>query len=157
MFKIFEKSVSGNIPESHDLPGKKTLRRRCLVLLASVISLLSAEAAVLTKAVPAALPGDESVLLAQQLNGRVAHLVCGPYDIIIRFVGYAGSSEFSYQSHGIYLENGVQEGETYRFFNNDFEYRVVTRSANAGENFGRGSLSVLHYGETLVTKSCTWD
>ncbi|NJL55530.1 hypothetical protein HC928_10285 [bacterium] len=87
--------------------SRKPLSNGLFVFLASAASLFAIETALLSRATPAAFPSDEPVLLAQQMNGRVAHLVCGSYDIIIRFVGPAGSSEFSYQSHGIYLENGI--------------------------------------------------
>jgi len=132
--------------------GKKTLANRCLILLASVAGIVAAEATLMPKPTPAAFSNGEPVLIAQQINGRIAHLVCGEFDIMIRFVGTAASDQYSYQTHGLYLDNGYSnDGETYHFFNNDFEYRVTTRGG------GSGSLTVLHYGETLLTKSCTWD
>jgi len=150
MSNSFENSVIKSMLNSLSLPGQKSLSKKCFALLASVVSLLSIEAAALSQSAPAAVSSDEPVLLAQQINGLVAHLQCGPYNILVRFVGTAASEQFSYQTNGLFLTDGFRDGETYHFFNNDFEYRVVTHSG------GRGSLTVLHYGETLLTKSCTW-
>lgn len=151
MFRGSKKSMTKNILKACARTGKKRLSNKLFILLASTVGLFSAEAALLSKAAPASISSNEPVVLAQQINGRVAHLVCGEYDIMLRFVGTAASDQYSYQTHGLYLADGYREGETYHFFNNDFEYRVVTHSG------GSGSLTVLHYGETLLTKSCTWD
>jgi hypothetical protein len=159
MSKNSTKLASENMLKSFSLPGQKSLSKKCFALLASVVGLLSVDALALSQAAPAAVPSDEPILLAQQVNGRIAHLQCGPYDITIRFVGYASSDEYSYQTHGLFLTGGVEnetgDGQSmYRFFNNDFEYRVVLRGGGSGS--GSGSLMVLKYGETLLTKSCTW-
>jgi hypothetical protein len=89
-------------------------------------------------------------LLAQQMNGRVATLQCGGYTITIRFVGSAASNTFSYQTSGLFLKNGIQEGDDYIFYNNDYEYRVTTIGG------GTGRLQVFHYGERVLSKQCTW-
>lgn len=89
-------------------------------------------------------------LLTQQMNGRIATLQCGGYGITIRFVGSASSNTFSYQTKGLFLRNGIQEGDDYIFYNSDYEYRVTTTSG------GTGRLEVSHYGERILTKQCTW-
>ncbi len=89
-------------------------------------------------------------LVAQQMNGRVATLQCGGYTITIRFVGSASSNTFSYQTQGLFLNNGIQEGDDYIFYNNDHEYRVTTTGG------GTGRLQVFHYGERILSKQCTW-
>ncbi|MBW4659869.1 MAG: hypothetical protein KME15_14430 [Drouetiella hepatica Uher 2000/2452] len=90
------------------------------------------------------------MLLAQEQNVRIATLQCGGYTITIRTEGSAASDSYSYLTDGLFLTNGTRDGETYLFYNNDYEYKVVTQGG------GSGSLTVSHYGETMMTKQCTW-
>jgi hypothetical protein len=93
---------------------------------------------------------EAPILLAQRQNVRIATLQCGPYRITIRTVGSAASERYSYQTKGLYLTNGTRNGETYSFYNNDHEYRVLTRGG------GSGRLSVFHYGRRILDRQCTW-
>jgi hypothetical protein len=117
----------------------------------AVVSWVGIEAAVLTTFAQATMPTQGPLLLAQQMNGRIATLQCGGYTITIRFVGDASSTTFSYQTQGLFLNNGVQEGDDYIFYNNDYEYRVTTIGG------GTGRLQVFHYGERVLSKQCTWN
>jgi len=131
-------------------PIKKRLSNKFFALLTSMAAVVAmAVTASSEKAV-----ASEPISLAQQRNVRVAHVVCSPYDIMIRFTGY--NNAFSYQTQGLYLDNGESyendEGDiVYDFFNGDFKYRVVKRDD------GSATLFVFKYGETLLQKSCTWD
>jgi hypothetical protein len=98
----------------------------------------------------AATPAKTPLYLAQETNGRIATLKCGAYTITIRFVGNASSNVYSYETRGLYLGNGSREGDDYIFYNNDYEYRVTTKGG------GSGRLQVLHYGERMLDKQCTW-
>jgi len=125
--------------------------KKRLVRLLAVVSLVWVEAAVIAPAVKANAPSQKPVLLAQQMNGRIATLQCGGYTITIRFVGPASSNTFSYQTRGLFLNNGTQDGDDYVFYNNDYEYRVTTIGG------GIGRLQVFHYGERVLNKQCTWN
>jgi len=153
MFKRFEELVTKDTPKARVHIDKKRFSSKLLIFLASAASLFSIEVTMLSKVAFADFSSREPVLLAQQPNSRVAHMMCGPYDVVIR---YLGNDEFSYQTRGLYLENGYSSVNNngdivYDFFNSDFEYRVVARLD------GTGTLMVAKYGETLMTKSCTWD
>lgn len=125
------------------------LTKQLLANLIALGSLLSIGAS-LQIAVANATTVKTPLLLAQQMNGRIATLQCGGYTITIRFVGPASSDRFSYQTSGLFLNNGTQEGDDYIFYNNDYEYRVTTIGG------GTGRLQVFHYGERILSKQCTW-
>ncbi|UBF24324.1 hypothetical protein K9N68_21795 [Kovacikia minuta CCNUW1] len=125
---------------------KKRLLRS--ILVAGLLGMETAATAIAALAIP---PLQPPMLLAQQMNGRIATLQCGGYTITIRFVGDASSNTFSYQTRGLFLNNGVQEGNDYIFYNNDYEYRVTTIGG------GTGRLQVFHYGERVLSKQCTWN
>lgn len=122
-----------------------------LVRLAAVVSLVCVETAVITPSVKANTLSQSPLLVAQQMNGRIATLQCGGYTITIRFVGPASSETYSYQTRGLFLNNGTREGDDYIFYNNDHEYRVTTIGG------GTGRLQVFHYGERILSKPCTWN
>ncbi|UBF28994.1 hypothetical protein K9N68_14825 [Kovacikia minuta CCNUW1] len=125
-----------------------SLRRASLFPIGIITSLICVE---LSFVLPSrATPPAESILLAQEQNVRIATLRCGGYVIVIRTIGSAASESYSYQTRGLYLRNGTRDGETYSFYNNDYEYKVETRGG------GSGTLTVLHYGERVLTKQCTW-
>jgi hypothetical protein len=127
-------------------------KRRLLhsIVVAGLLGMEIAATAIAVAAL-AITPPQRPMLLAQQMNGRIATLQCGGYTITIRFVGDASSNTFSYQTQGLFLKNGVQEGNDYVFYNNDYEYRVTTIGG------GTGRLQVLHYGERVLSKQCTWN
>jgi hypothetical protein len=121
----------------------------------SVCALMMAGGLVCTAAVSPLVAQAETfnpspMLVAQQMNGRIATLQCGGYTITIRFVGDASSTRFSYETRGLFLNNGAQEGDDYVFYNNDYEYRVTTTGG------GTGRLQVFHYGERVLSKQCSW-
>lgn len=122
-----------------------------LIRCMAVVSLLWVEAAVTIPSALATPYTQVPVRLAQQMNGRVATLQCGEFTITIRFVGDASSETYSYQTRGLFLNNGSRDGDDYVFYNNDYEYRVTTTGG------GTGMLQVFHYGERILTKQCTWD
>jgi hypothetical protein len=97
------------------------------------------------------------ILLAQRANERIAVLQCGEFAITLRYVGYPGSDRFSYQTRGLFLNNGQMDGNDYVFYNSDHEYRVTINFANQYDTSGSGRLQVLHYGETILNKQCTWE
>jgi hypothetical protein len=119
-------------------------------LIGSISSLLCIGTVVAPSICLAATPLQTPTLIAQEVNGRVATLQCGGYTITIRFVGTAASKTFSYQTRGLFLRNGSQDGDDYVFYNSDYEYRVTT------EGGGSGRLQVFHYGEQVLDKQCTW-
>jgi hypothetical protein len=120
------------------------------IRLAAIVCMACVEAALTAPSVRATTPLQNPLLVAQQMNGRIATLQCGGYTITIRFVGPASSETFSYQTQGLFLNNGTREGDDYIFYNNDYEYRVTTIGG------GTGRLQVSHYGERILSKQCTW-
>jgi hypothetical protein len=126
-----------------------TVKER-LIRWVAVVSLVCVETTVMTTSTRANIPSRNPLLIAQQMNGRIATLQCGEFTITIRFVGSASSNTFSYQTRGLFLNNGTQDGDDYVFYNNDYEYRVTTIGG------GTGRLQVFHYGERVLSKQCTW-
>ncbi len=124
--------------------------KKRLMQLMAVTGLLCVEAGAIVTSAFATPPHPAPMILAQQINGRIATLQCGGFTITIRFVGTAASNTFSYQTRGLFLKNGSQEGDDYVFYNNDYEYRVTTTGG------GTGQLQVFHYGERILRKQCTW-
>lgn len=133
---------------------KRTKKR--FISLMAFASLLWVEAAIATNAI-ASSPIQAPTLLAQGANQRIAVLQCGAYTITIRFDGSIGSDRFSYQTRGLFLRGGQMEGNDYVFQNQDYEYRVTVNFVNQYDTTGNGRLQVFHYGETILTRQCTWE
>ncbi|UBF24325.1 hypothetical protein K9N68_21800 [Kovacikia minuta CCNUW1] len=130
-----------------------TRRFMRLMVLASVMGVEAAIGSTSALARPLAQP---PVLLAQRANERIAVLQCGEFTITIRYDGATGSNRYSYQTRGLFLRGGQMDGNDYVFYNSDYEYRVTVNFANQYDTSGNDRLQVLHYGEPIVNKQCTW-
>jgi hypothetical protein len=131
-----------------------TRRFMQLMVLASVMGVEAAIASTATLATPLPQP---PVLLAQRANERIAVLQCGEFTITIRGDGATGNNRYSYQTRGLFLRGGQMDGNDYVFYNSDYEYRVTVNFTNQYDTSGNGRLQVLHYGEPIVNKQCTWE
>lgn len=132
--------------------------RKQIAAFMAVAGVLSIESLLASRVVAAPRP----ILIAQQMNGRIATLQCGTYTITIAFVGTAASNTYSYRTRGLFLQNGERQngekGDEYVFYNNDYEYRVaILEGGSDRRNFGTATLQVSHYGERVLTKQCTWN